>query len=224
MIKLFNQQWDAVPTVFLDVETTGTIPGKDAAVQCALVRFEAGVPVGSACSLIDPGREIPVTAISIHGITDAMVKGAPTIEAFFAQPTTLELLAGAQPGAYNATFDRAFVPLQVWGDDWGWQWFDPLTFVRAVDRFVRGQGRHKLEAACERRGIKVAKAHDASADAEAAGRLFYKVVPEYLQSEDAPERVGLGELLRQQRVIDANEGYRFLEWLSKQPPREAVQP
>jgi len=209
--------------VAVDTETTGTLPGVDAAVQVALVRFEGGTPVGSVSSLIDPGREIPITAITIHGITNEAVKGAPTIGQFFAQPATIELLSGAQPLAYNATFDRAFVPLHAWGEDWGWQWLDPLTFVRAVDRFVRGAGRHKLEAACSRRGIEISRAHDAAADAEAAGRLFYKVAPEYLIKGDPPDqRVPLGELLRHQRHIEADEWHRFCEWLASQPPRETA--
>lgn len=29
MLGLFNERWDAVPTVWLDTETTGTIPGQD---------------------------------------------------------------------------------------------------------------------------------------------------------------------------------------------------
>lgn len=224
MIHLFNKPWNEVPTVWLDTETTGTVPGIDAAVQVALVRFEKGVPVGSVSTLLDPGREIPIPAISIHGITDAMVKGAPTIGQFFAQASTLELLGGAQPGAYQAMFDRAFVPLSVWGADWDWPWVDPLTFVRAVDRFVRGQKRHTLEAACGRRGLKIAKAHDAAADAEAAGRLFYKVVPEHTAPLMFSEEPSVGWLLREQRLVEANEAFRFWQWLSKQPPRAEAQP
>lgn len=221
MIKLFNEKWDAVPVLAIDTETTGIIPGQDAAVQVALVRFEGGAPVASASSLIDPGREIPITAITIHGITNEAVKDAPTLLQFFNQPATKELIAGAQPLAFNATFDRAFVPLQAWGEDWGWQWLDPLTFVRVVDRFVRGQGRHKLEAACARRGIEITKAHDAAADAEAAGRLFYRVVPETDWAKgDDHEPNSLGQLLAWQRHVESDEWYRFMEWLAAQPPRE----
>src|SRR5688572_7062998 len=127
MIKLFSQRWDAVSTVWVDVETTGTIPGRDAAVQVALVRFEHGVPGRRFVSLLSPGMPIPEAATAVHGITDEMVVGAPTIQEVFARDDVRDLLVDAQPGAFNATFDRAFVPLQTWGEDWGWPWLDPLT-------------------------------------------------------------------------------------------------
>lgn len=219
LMRLFDKEWDAVPYVFVDTETTGTIPGLDATVQVALVRFEGGTHIASASSLINPGREIPITAISIHGIADAMVKDAPSLAEFFAQQTTLDVIAGAQPGAYNQTFDRAFVPLRAWGEDWGWPWVDPLTWVRAVDRYAKGAGRHKLEAACERRGIELSKAHDAAADAEAAGRLFFRVVREKL---GAGQVATVGEMLVEQRQLEAHQWGDFFSWLARQPAREAT--
>src|SRR5690349_8794221 len=104
VIHLFNKQWDAVPLVVVDVETTGTLPGIDAAVQVALVRFEGGEPVARFSSLLNPGRDIPIAAIGIHGITDMAVKDAPRIADVFAMPDVLELLKDSQPVAYNATF------------------------------------------------------------------------------------------------------------------------
>lgn len=220
MIELFSKPWDEVSTVWLDVESTGTLPGIDAVCQVAAVRFESGVPVAQESSLIDPGREIPITAITIHGITNEAVRGAPKLAEFFARPTVVELLNGAAPGAYNATFDRAFLPLHVWGENWGWPWLDPLTWVRAVDRFAKGAGRHRLEAACERRGIVVGKAHDAGADAEATGRLFYRVVAEFYGKGPAAEiQPLLGPLLEQQRILEAQQWRDFYLWLSKQPPK-----
>lgn len=195
MLKLFNEKWDAVPYVFLDVETTGVLPGVDGVVQVAAVRFEAGKEVARLTSLIHPGRSIPEAATAIHGITDDLVAPKPSIGSFCTFDGFRQIIHGAQPAAYNANFDRAFLPLHVWGDDWGWPWADPLTFVRDVDRYERGAGRHKLEAACGRRGIAVEKAHDAGSDAAAAGRLFF-------------------------RVVAAREWQRFMSWLSTQPPRE----
>lgn len=223
MLKLFNSKWNEVPTVWLDVETTGTVPGVDAAVQVALVRFEAQVPVERFSSLINPERTIPAEVVAIHGIDDERVKDAPTIDDVMARPEVLRLLAGAQLGAFNAEFDRRFIPpAALCVDDkegWRWPWFDSLSWVRFVDRFVRGAGRHKLSAACERRGIVLENAHDAASDAQAAGVLFYRVIAEALAKEEfgAPT---VGELLRRQRDIDSGEWFRFCDWLSRQPPRE----
>lgn len=72
-----------IPTPFtsLDCETTGTDPEQSRIVEIALIRVEAtGRRV--VRSLINPTISIPPAASSIHGITDDMVKGAPTFREF----------------------------------------------------------------------------------------------------------------------------------------------
>lgn len=212
MFKYFNAQWDSVPTAWIDTETTGVCPGTDRCVQVAVVRFEAGLPVGMAQDFINPGRPIPESATAIHGITDIAVKDAPTIEAFMARADVLALLEGAQPAAYNAPFDKHFVP--PFGD-WTWPWLDALSLVRKVDRFASGKGRHKLEPTCKRHGIDLTDAHDAGADARAAGQLFYK-----LGRQTFPTHYTLGSVLGWQRRVEAEEWHRFMSWLANQPPKE----
>jgi DNA polymerase-3 subunit epsilon len=221
VIKLFNMQWDEVPTCWLDVETTGTVPGVDAAVQVALVRFEGGGVVARYSALVNPRRLIPAEATGIHNITDKMVSDAPPIDDVFGKSEVQALLAGAQCGAFNAEFDRRFIPCWALNlehkEGWRWPWYDSLSWVRLVDRFARGKGRHKLSAACERRGIELTNAHDAASDAEAAGRLFYRVVPEALKHG----LMSVGEVLGRQREADNAEWFRFMEFLASAPPLEA---
>ena len=216
MLKFFSHRWDQVPTAWIDTETTGTRPGVDRACSVAIVRFENGKPVDSGSCLVDPGIPIPPEATAIHGITNEMAsEHGDTLEKFFAHPNTKRLLDGAQPAAYNAPFDKNFVP--PFGDDWTWPWLDGLSIVRVADRFERGKGRHRLEAAAARHGIKLGKAHDAESDARAAGELFYKLVPQV-----RPRDITLGALLKWQREREAEEWFRFSDWLHRQPPREAV--
>lgn len=211
MIRYFNSPWRDVPTVWIDTETTGTRPGVDKAVEIGICRIERGEVVGNARSLVSPGIPIPPEATEIHGITDADVADAPPIEDVFASPEVRALLDGAQPGGYNCPFDRCFVP--PFGD-WMWPWLDCLSLVRVVDRFAKGQGRHKLTAAAQRHGIELDNAHSALADAIAAGMLFYKLA-DIGYGEGAP----LGEVIAHQRENEAREWFRFNEWLSRQEPR-----
>jgi DNA polymerase-3 subunit epsilon len=213
MISFFNTLWSDVPTVWIDVETTGTRPSPDKAVQVGIVRFEGGVPVGEYSALVNPHRAIPAEATAIHGFTDADVADAPSIEHVFLLQPVIALLKDAQPGGYNGSFDKHFVP--VVGDDLSWPWLDSLSLVRKVDRFVSGKGRHRLEAACKRHGIELGKAHDAGADAKAAGELFYK-----LGRAEFPTGYTMGSVLSWQRRVEAEEWARFNAWLSQQPPRE----
>lgn len=214
MIRFFNTPWSEVPTVWLDCETTGTRPGYDRAVQVGIVRFEKGAPVGDFVSLVNPAMPIPAESTAIHSITDAMVADAPTIADVFASDEVKTLLSDAQAGAYNASFDRHFVP--PFGDDWSYPWADSLSLVRAVDKYARGKGRHKLGAVCERHGILLNGAHSAGADARAAGEVFYKLAP----TKFGPTAT-TGNVLLWQRQQECEQWFNFAEWLSKQPPKVA---
>lgn len=212
MIRHFNTPWRDVPTVWVDTETTGTRPGVDRVVQIGVCRIERGEVTGFFSSLVDPGIPIPAEASAVHGITDDDVRGMPRIEDVFATSTMRHLLEGAQPGGYNCRFDQAFLAAFV---DWQWPWIDTLTAVRAVDRYAKGKGRHTLSASAARHGIDLSDAHSAFADAKAAGELFYKLA-HVVYGEDAT----LGAVLAQQRRIEADEWFRFNEWLARQPPKE----
>lgn len=210
-LQLFSRPWEEVPIVVIDVETTGVTPGVDAAVQVALVRFEKRKVVGKFSSLVNPMRRIPAEATAIHGITDERVRGIEMIDTVFKLPKVRKLLKGAQPAAYNAGFDQRFVPESAF-EDWTWPWLDPLVAVRVADRYERGQGRHKLEAACARRGIPIVGAHDALVDAEATGRLLYHVFSELPAIVDQ----SLGTVLAWQRRTEADQWADFNVWRSKQ--------
>jgi DNA polymerase III subunit epsilon len=214
-VDCFHRPWGEVPIVMIDTETTGPVPGADRAVQVGLVRFEGGVVVGEFEALVAPGKPISAQATEVHGLTDADVADAPAIESVFALDTVQALLRGAQPGAYNASFDRWMVP--PIGDDAHWPWLDALPLVREVDRWVKGKGRHRLETAAKRHGVVLEKAHSALADAKAAGQLFFKLA----RGMHKPD-VTLGELLYAQRVAEAEQWADFQGWLAKQPPQAAL--
>jgi DNA polymerase-3 subunit epsilon len=220
LLKFFAKPWNVVPTVWIDTETTGIRAGIDRAVSVGLARFERGGFKASTVELVDPGIPIPAEATAIHGITDDMVRGRPTIGEVFRSANFLELLNGAQPAAYNAPFDRHFVP--PFGSDWTWPWLDALSVVRVVDRYERGKGRHRLEAVAARHRVRLVHAHSADADARAAGYIFYKLIPmvQGHACDVQPSAMSLGQMLRWQRDEESNEWFRFNEWLQRQPPLE----
>lgn len=210
----YHRRWHEVPLVFIDFETTGTQPGIDRVVEVGLARYEGGVCTAQAGSRINPGMPIPAESSAIHGITDADVQGAPTLESFFGRAEIQAVLQHAQPGAYNAPFDKWFCP--PWAlADWAWPWLDTLVLVAHVDRFAKGQGRHKLGAACARHGVPLENAHSAQADARAAGELFHRLMP-LVFTEKPP---CIGELLGWTRKAEASRWSEFHEWLGRQPPQ-----
>lgn len=212
----FLAPWSDVPIVFIDFETTG-VHHHDRAVEVGLARFEKGALVAQVGSLLDPGMPIPEAASVVHGILDEHVAGKPKVEEFFATDEAKTLLHGAQPAAYNAEFDRRFVPAETFADP-TWPWLDTLTLVRSVDAYVKGKGRHKLTSACERHGVRLDAAHRASGDAVAAGELFFALMPQAFKR--IPPTIG--ELLRWTRSADSEEWFRFHQWVARQPKAEAA--
>ena len=92
--------------LYLDTETTGfSAPAGDTIVEIAIVD-DAGRTILE--SLVDPRRKIPWQASGIHGITDDMVRGKPTLEALL--PRIREIVTGEQVVIYNSTFDTQFFP------------------------------------------------------------------------------------------------------------------
>ncbi len=75
--------WTEGEVLGLDFETTGVDRFSDVPVSYALVSVVDGVAVRSWSGLIDPGREIPTDATTVHGITTerARTEGMPLVAA-----------------------------------------------------------------------------------------------------------------------------------------------
>lgn len=85
--------------VVLDTETTGL--GDDARIVDIAVTDRHGAVLLD--TLVDPRAPIPAEATDIHGITDAMVAGAPTFPEVLERLS--EVLAGRHCLIYNAGYD-----------------------------------------------------------------------------------------------------------------------
>lgn len=97
---------------FLDVETTGLDPASgDRVCEIAIIKTLDSEIVDRFVTLINPGIAIPPRAVTIHGITDTMVKRAP----FFRQVSgdILEILKDSVIVAHNAAFDLSFLEVEL---------------------------------------------------------------------------------------------------------------
>ncbi|MGZ8510491.1 MAG: exonuclease domain-containing protein [Chitinophagaceae bacterium] len=95
------------PLASIDLETTGVNPGTDRIVEIAIVKV---LPDGSRSvkrKLINPEMPIPKTASDVHGITDDMVKDAPTFRQVANE--LKQVLDGCDIAGYNS--NRFDIPL-----------------------------------------------------------------------------------------------------------------
>jgi DNA polymerase III subunit epsilon len=96
----------------LDTETTGLFPIMHRLVEIGAVRFRLdGRELASFQQLIDPQIPIPPDVQQVHGITDAIVRGKPTVEQIM--PCFIEFLGESDTIllAHNAPFDLGFLAM-----------------------------------------------------------------------------------------------------------------
>ena len=97
------------PLAFFDIESTGVNPATDRIVELAIIRIGTDGEKQRFRRLIHPGIPIPKDASDIHGITDDMVKDAPTFKEIASEVATF--LENCDLGGYNS--NRFDVPLLV---------------------------------------------------------------------------------------------------------------
>ncbi len=97
------------PIAFIDLETTGINISTDRIVEIAIVKV---LPDGTRQvkrKLINPGMPIPVGSTEIHGITDEMVKDAPTFKV--AANELKQFIDNCDLGGYNS--NRFDIPMLI---------------------------------------------------------------------------------------------------------------
>jgi DNA polymerase III epsilon subunit family exonuclease len=157
--------------VAFDTETTGLQPYSEGLVEVAAVRFDlVNGPKEYFQTLVHPGKSIPANVIAVHGITDEMVKGAPTIDKVL--PSFYRFLDGAIPVAHNASFDIGFLALHSLRSGIlppEGPVLDSCMFSRRMNKEFSS---HRLEYLVKDFGISESTFHRALADAKSCAEVF----------------------------------------------------
>lgn len=216
--QLPEPPWFETLAVF-DLETTG-IDVESSRIVSANVSVIGpdGVSLERQDWLADPGIEIPPQASAVHGITTerARADGRPAAEVI---PEIMAAIRsvferGLALTVYNAPYDLTLLnreakrhglaplldPAPI---------IDPLVIDRAIDRYRKGK--RTLEAAAVVYGVRLTDAHDAGADAIAAGRVAQAMAARH------PAELGVDalELHRRQVVWSAEQSASFAEYMRR---------
>lgn len=170
-----------------DLETTG-IDEREARIVTAYIGelgADGAVLPGGRTWLANPGVEIPATATEVHGITTEFAREngaeAATVVTELIERLRELMSKGILVVAYNASYDftvlhyeairyglTPLVPTLV---------FDPMVVDKAKDTYRKGK--RTLALVAEVYGVTLDDAHEASADAIAAGRVGQAVANKF---------------------------------------------
>jgi DNA polymerase III epsilon subunit-like protein len=164
--------------VAIDLETTGLDPRRDDVVSLAAIPFVRGRPEEGYVTLVDPGRRIPPASTRIHGIDDASVAGAPSIEQVLPRFDAIcreRVLVG-----HDVTFDLAVLARarRLRGLP------EPEAFALDTRRlsvalYPAWRRVSELESVAARLGIEVKGRHTAEGDARLAGMILLALLDEF---------------------------------------------
>lgn len=209
-----------------DLETTGVDTATARIVTAHVgVIDETGQVVERKDWIVDPGVEIPEAASAIHGIDTARARRfgrAP-------QHVVPEIVAairsvfdrGLPLVVYNAPYDLTLLAAEarrVGAEPLGEDGVvvDPLVLDKAVDRYRRGK--RTLEVTAGHYGVPLNDAHDAGADAIAAGRVAQAIAARY------PAELGLAPSALHAAQVDwcADQSARFQAYMREKRDPEFI--
>ena len=167
------------PIAFIDLETTGISITNDRIIEIAIVKIAADGTRLVKRKLINPGMPIPAGSTAVHGITDEMVKDAPSFKQVANE--CKQFMDHCDIGGYNS--NRFDIPMLI------------EEFLRAGIEFST-EGRkfvdvqkifHKMEERTLSAAYKfycqkiLEGAHNAEADAQATYEILEAQVTRYPQ-------------------------------------------
>lgn len=165
------------PIVFFDLETTGPDPSTARIVQIACVKRRPDGTSTEWQSLVNPGCPIPLEAAEIHGITDDMVKDAPSFMKL--SGGLMGALEGCDLGGFNvrrydipllqAEFARVGVSFSMEG----------RAVVDAMALFYKKEPRDLSAAVKFYCGKEMENAHNAMADVRATMEVLASQLSRY---------------------------------------------
>jgi DNA polymerase-3 subunit epsilon len=169
------------PLVFVDLETTGANPAIDRIIEVGIVKVSAGQLEYEWSTLVDPGESIPPIIQGFTGITNDMVRGAPSFadiaDEVFAR------IEGSLFIAHNARFDYGFLKNEFKRLE---RAFQPrvLCTVKLSRALYPEHHRHGLDALIGRHNLACDARHRALGDA----RVLWDFV-QLVHAEKPPEAI-----------------------------------
>ena len=174
--------------VIFDTETTGLSPATCRLTEIGAVKLKNMEIVDEFQTFVDPEQPVPAEITKLTGITDEMVKGAPTEKE--AVSAFMKFCGKAPLAAHNSKFDMSFIGAVNERHRLGFRpdSFDTLALCRAL---VPGLKNHKLDTMAEHFGLGDFNHHRAVDDAKMLAMVYQKLIAESRRGREVKK---LGDL------------------------------
>lgn len=161
--------------ISFDIETTGLSPKEDRITEIGAVKIENGAVTQVFNTFADPQRPIPPKITQLTGITDEMVRGAPSqgeaVKAFLDFAGDLTLIAHNAHG-FDIRFIR--VAAQAAGLPFHNPYIDTLPLAQAMYKLKN----YKLDTVANHLELPPFNHHRASDDAKILAEIFIRMIEE----------------------------------------------
>jgi DNA polymerase III epsilon subunit family exonuclease len=172
--------------IVLDTETTGLDYTREKIVEFAAVRLENGKIKAEYQTLINPEQHIRKSSMAIHGISEDMVKDAPTAEEVL--PQILDFIGDYPIVAHNAIFDYSFLNemnLRINQKEITNVRIDTQQMFKEVFPDLPSHG---LDALTKKFNVEFTKHHRAMADTMGLALAYPELKKLYIQKYDWQEK------------------------------------
>lgn len=168
-----NQNDYNQPFVVLDIETTGLDPRYNELTEVGAVKIIDKKIVDSFHCFVNPRMPIAPEITKLTGISDEMVKDAPSIEEVL--PRLFDFFGDAVLVAHNASFDLGFIKEKSKRIDMEIDnsILDTLMLSRELLTDLK---RHSLNYVAEHLGVPMARHHRALDDAKTTGEVLIRLL------------------------------------------------
>ena len=158
-----------------DIESTGGAKGSDKITEIAIYLFDGEKIVDEYQTLVNPQRSIDPYVVKLTGITNDMVKSAPTFPEIAKE--IVNITEGAVFVAHNVSFDYLFLKREFksLGYDYNRK---RLCTVNLSRKIIPGHKSYSLGKLTKELGIGLNGRHRAAGDAKATVELFKLLLQE----------------------------------------------
>jgi len=185
--------------IVFDTETTGLSAVYNTIIEIGAVKVKDGEIIDTFSTFVDPHQILPSKITEITGITDKMLIGAPELDR--ALRDFRNFVGNSILVAHNARFDTGFLQMgykKIGDKDLDNPVIDTVELARMLYPRMKN---YKLNTLCQAFNIDLTIHHRAYHDAEATGKLLWKMIlnlqeKEILDLIQINRNIGTGDISR----------------------------